>query len=66
MRPHIRNTVRRVLSSGGIALVLLDWSLSVTLPDGQQHLEEGTATQVMEKGRDGGWRLRISNPLGVE
>jgi pimeloyl-ACP methyl ester carboxylesterase len=66
MRPHIRNTVRRVLSSGGIALVLLDWSLSVTLPDGQQHLEEGTATQVMEKGRDGGWRLRISNPLGLK
>lgn len=65
MQPRIRNTVRRVLQSGEIALVLLDWSLNVTLPDGQPHVENGTATQVMEKGRDGGWRLRISNPLGL-
>jgi uncharacterized protein (TIGR02246 family) len=65
MKPRICNTVRRVLSSDNIALVLLDWTLSVTLPDGQPRVEQGTATQVMEKGRDGGWRLRISNPLGL-
>ncbi|WP_345817216.1 alpha/beta fold hydrolase (plasmid) [Paraburkholderia sp. PREW-6R] len=65
LRPRIRNTVRRVLQSGDIALVLLDWTLNVTLPDGQPHVEHGTATQVMERGRDGGWRLRISNPLGL-
>ena len=64
-RPRIRNEVRRVLTSGDIALVLLDWTLSVTLPDGREHEERGTATQVMEKGRDGGWRLRIANPLGL-
>ncbi|WP_250480962.1 alpha/beta fold hydrolase [Caballeronia sp. GAOx1] len=64
-RPHIRNTVRLVLSSGEIALVLLDWTLSITLSDGQKHIEQGTATQVMEKAPDGGWRLRISNPSGV-
>ncbi|QBR02119.1 alpha/beta fold hydrolase [Paraburkholderia pallida] len=65
LRPQIRNTVRRVLPSGNLALVLLDWTLTVTLPDGQQHEQSGTATQVMEKGRDGAWRLRISNPLGL-
>ncbi|MFP4893417.1 alpha/beta fold hydrolase [Paraburkholderia sp. EG304] len=65
MRPHVRNTVRLVLSSGEIALVLLDWTLSIPRPDGQKHVEHGTATQVMEKGPDGGWRLRISNPHGV-
>ncbi|CAD6537958.1 alpha/beta fold hydrolase [Paraburkholderia sabiae] len=65
MRPHIRNTVRRVLSSGEIALVLLDWTLSIPRPDGQKHVEQGAAAQVLEKGRDGGWRLRISNPLGL-
>lgn len=66
MRPRIRNRVRRVLSSDNLALVLLDWTLTVTLPDGQPHVESGTATQVMEKGGDGGWRLRISNPLGLQ
>jgi ketosteroid isomerase-like protein len=65
LRPHIRNEVRRVLTSGDMALVLLDWTLKVTLPDGRDHEERGTATQVMEKGRDGGWRLRISNPAGL-
>ncbi|MEW6344848.1 MAG: alpha/beta fold hydrolase [Paraburkholderia sp.] len=65
LRPHLRNEVRRVLVSGDIALVLLDWTLNVTLPDGQVLDERGTATQVMEKGRDGGWRLRISNPAGL-
>ena len=64
-RPRIRNDVRRVLTSGDLALVLLDWTLHVTLPDGREHEEHGTATQVMEKGRDGGWRLRISNPPGL-
>ncbi|WGS51289.1 alpha/beta fold hydrolase [Paraburkholderia sp. D15] len=65
LRPHIRNEVRLVLTSGDIALVLLDWSLNVTLPDGQNREERGTATQVLEKGRDGGWRLLIANPLGL-
>ena len=65
LRPRIHNKVRRVLTSGDIALVLLDWTLNVTLPDGREHEELGTATQVMELGRDGGWRLRISNPLGL-
>ena len=65
LRPHIRNEVRRVLTSGDIALVLLDWTLNGTLPDGREHEERGTATQVMERGRDGGWKLRISNPSGL-
>jgi uncharacterized protein (TIGR02246 family) len=65
VRPRIRNEVRRVLVSDDIALVLLDWTLTVTLPDGQPHEERGTATQVMAKDLDGGWKLRISNPPGL-
>lgn len=65
LRPHIRSEVRRVVTSGDIALVLLDWTLGVTLPDGRDHETRGTATHVMEKGRDGGWRLQIANPGGV-
>jgi len=65
LRPFIHNEVRRVVTSGDIALVLLDWTLKVTLPDGEVREERGTATQVMDKGRDSGWRLRISNPLGL-
>ncbi|WP_175939852.1 alpha/beta fold hydrolase [Caballeronia sp. BCC1704] len=64
-KPRIRNTVRRVVSSGNIALVLADWTLTVTLSNRQPHVESGCATQVMEKGPDDAWRLRISNPSGL-
>lgn len=65
-RPRLDNIVRQVLASGDLALLLLDWHLSMALPDGTRLEEHGTATQVVEKGRDGGWRLRISNPLGMD
>jgi uncharacterized protein (TIGR02246 family) len=62
---HIRNEVRRAIPSGDFALLLLDWTLTVTLPNGEKHVEKGTATQVMQRGTDGVWRLRVSNPLGL-
>jgi ketosteroid isomerase-like protein len=62
--PRIRSEVRRVLNRGDIALVLPAWTLNVTLPDGREHEERSTATHVIEKGRDGGRRLRISNLPG--
>ena len=65
-RPRISNTVRRILASDDIALVLLDWTLTITLSDGSRHTKTGTATQVTERGGDGAWRLRISNPLGLD
>ncbi|MGG1948115.1 alpha/beta fold hydrolase [Trinickia sp. NRRL B-1857] len=65
MKPHIRNTVRRSIVSGDVALVLMDWALSLTLPDGTRKTETGTATQVMQRQQGGAWRLKISNPLGI-
>ena len=62
---HIRNEVRRSLESGDFALLLLDWTLTVSLPTGEKHVETGTATQVMQRGADSIWRLRVSNPLGL-
>jgi uncharacterized protein (TIGR02246 family) len=64
-RPHIHNQVRRSLVSGNVALVLLDWTVTVGLPDGREVRQSGTATQVMKRGDDGVWKLTISNPLGI-
>jgi pimeloyl-ACP methyl ester carboxylesterase/ketosteroid isomerase-like protein len=63
--PHLRNQVRLSLVSDDIALVLMDWTVTVALPDGKHATSRGTATQVMTRGADGGWKLRISNPLGI-
>ena len=63
--PRIHNQVRLTLVSDDVALVLLDWTVTATLPDGQQASQSGTATQVMTRDGDGVWKLRISNPLGI-
>jgi uncharacterized protein (TIGR02246 family) len=62
---RIRNEVRLSLTSGNVALVLLDWTVTVALPDGREARQRGTATQVMARGADGVWKLAISNPLGT-
>lgn len=65
LRPHIHNEVRRVLRCDDLALVLMDWTLTMRDPEGQERVDRGTATQVMKQQADGSWCLKISNPLGV-
>ncbi|WP_244132043.1 alpha/beta fold hydrolase [Burkholderia plantarii] len=62
---QILNRARPALVSGDVALVLLDWTMRTTQPDGRCADHHGTATQVMRRGSDGAWKLSISNPLGV-
>ena len=64
-RPEIRNGVRRVIASGDIALLLLEWTIRLAPPDQEEIVESGVATQVAERNADGIWQLRISNPLGI-
>lgn len=64
--PRIHNRVRLALVSDDVALVLLDWTTTATLPDGQAIEQSGVATQVMTRDATGIWKLRISNPLGAQ
>ncbi|MBO9195975.1 alpha/beta fold hydrolase [Rhizobium sp. 16-449-1b] len=65
VKPILKNTVRRVLKSGDIALLLLDWEIR-SAPDGHSSVQHGTATQIVERSAAGNWQLRVSNPLGIE
>ncbi len=65
LRPRIRNEVRRVLRCDDLALVLMDWTVTMRDAEGQERVDRGTATQVLKQQADGSWRLKISNPLGV-
>ncbi|MES1956272.1 alpha/beta fold hydrolase [Salinisphaera hydrothermalis] len=65
-RPQIHNGVRRVIASGDVALLLLDWTIRMTSPAQDEIVERGVATQVAERNADGIWQLRISNPLGID
>lgn len=56
---------RHVYVAGDIALLIVDWSIRGTAPDGRQVDLSGTATDVVRRGADGVWRYVIDNPAGV-
>ncbi|MFC5749181.1 YybH family protein [Actinomadura rugatobispora] len=48
-----------------IALLVVDWTMKGTTPDGQGFQYDGTAADVARQGRDGRWRYVIDNPFGT-
>ncbi|QYC38176.1 SnoaL-like domain protein [Nonomuraea coxensis DSM 45129] len=57
---------RHVYTAGDIALLIVDWVIDGTDPDGRPVHIEGTATDVALRGQDGRWRYAIDNPFGVK
>ena len=64
-RPRITNRMRAAYASDDLALALAEWTVAATMHDGSAVSNSGVATQVLERGADRAWRLRISNPLGT-
>jgi ketosteroid isomerase-like protein len=58
-------TTRHVYVAGDIALLLVDWSMRGTTPQGHEVDLSATATDVARQGPDGVWRYVIDNPFGV-
>lgn len=57
-------TPRHVYVVDDIALLIVDWSIHGTGPDGAQVHMEGTATDVARRGADGRWCYVVDNPAG--
>ncbi|GHD34442.1 hypothetical protein GCM10010313_81080 [Streptomyces violarus] len=55
---------RHVYRNADLALLIVDWAIDGTGPDGQAVHVEGTATDVARRGSDGRWRYVIDNPFG--
>jgi len=64
-QPHIVNTTRQVLIGGGTALVVVDWTLRLTAPDGSRITATGTTANVARRSLDGSWQFTILNPTGT-
>lgn len=64
--PRINNRIRASYTSDDVALALAEWTVTTTMPDGSEIRASGVATQVLERGPERTWRLRISNPLGID
>ncbi|MER5738643.1 MULTISPECIES: DUF4440 domain-containing protein [unclassified Streptomyces] len=56
---------RRVYATGDLALLLVDWLIEGTGPDGRPVRVGGTATDVVRRGADGRWRYAVDNPFGT-
>jgi ketosteroid isomerase-like protein len=56
--------VRHVIETGDIGLVIADWQLSGTAPDGAPVELKGSTADVVRRGAEG-WKLVIDNPFGT-
>ncbi|GCB53386.1 nuclear transport factor 2 family protein [Streptomyces sp. NL15-2K] len=65
LRLPMKAHARHLIVSGDIALILLDWELEGTGPNGQHVHLKGSATDIAHRGVDGRWRYRIDNPYGT-
>ncbi|NUU25759.1 MAG: DUF4440 domain-containing protein [Streptomycetaceae bacterium] len=57
--------LRHSYVAGDIALLVVDWTIDGTGPDGEPVHIEGTATDVARRGADGFWRYVVDNPFGT-
>lgn len=65
LRPTLVPGARRVVVAGDTALVVHDWELRGTLPDGSPLEQRGRAVDVLRRHADGAWQLVIDDPWGV-
>jgi ketosteroid isomerase-like protein len=64
-RARLTNKPRSTLIGGDTALIIVDWSLEATLPDGTRISPTGTTTAVARRAADGSWRFAVLNCQGT-
>lgn len=64
LEPTLTGRIRKVVETDGTALVVNDWSLRGTQPDGAPIEMAGVSADVMRRQADGGWRVLIDDPWG--
>lgn len=57
---------RHIHTGGDTALLIYDWYIDGTGPDGKHIHIEGTATDIVRRGPDGRYRYIIDNPFGIQ
>ena len=62
LSPVMETHVREVHEADGIALVIVDWSLRGTAPDGSAVTQSGRSADVLRRQSDGTWRVLIDHP----
>lgn len=64
-KAYLTNTARFCLTGDGTALIVVDWALEATTPDGTRVTPTGTTANLARRVADGSWRFTVLNPLGT-
>ncbi|MBT2426314.1 nuclear transport factor 2 family protein [Streptomyces sp. ISL-112] len=61
--PKLTATVQRTFRTGDTMLLIVDFSVETTGPDGTPEKLDGTCTDVLVRGADGRWIMAIDRPV---
>jgi ketosteroid isomerase-like protein len=66
MGSKLEARVKRVLQANNLALLITEWSINGTEPDGKPINLTGRGTVVLRRQSDGVWLMVIENPGGTD
>ena len=66
MKGKLEARVKRVLQASNLALLITEWSINGTKPDGKPINLTGRGTVVLRRQSDGTWLMVIENPWGTD
>jgi uncharacterized protein (TIGR02246 family) len=66
LRPTMTGAIEKVVTAGDTALVVNDWSLRGTDPDGKQVDMGAKSADVLRRHADGTWGILIDDPWGAQ
>jgi uncharacterized protein (TIGR02246 family) len=64
LSPTLTGTIEKVVSAGDTALVINDWRLRGTDPEGGEVELAAKSADVLRRQADGTWQILIDNPWG--
>ncbi len=65
LKPKFDSSIKGVVRNEDTALVVLDWSMTGTAPDGQTVSQGGVSADIVRRQADGTWKILLDVPEGT-